>query len=177
MKNIELANNLVLVISKASIADAEQIVNFLNTVGGETDFLTFGANEFPLSAAAEKETITECLEHNICLMLVGKVGDEIASQLFLQRSKTPRLAHMGDVGISVSKKYWGHSIGRHMMLAAIEWAKTNGVTKIQLQVRTDNERAVQLYKKLGFIIEGTVTRALKIGGVYFDDYLMGLHLA
>jgi len=175
-KNIELTNNLKLTIAQAALDDAEEIVNFLNVVGGETDFLTFGAHEFPVSVAEEKKTITECLEQKRCLMLVGKIENEIVCQLFLQRSDKPRLAHLGDIGISVSKKFWGLSIGRHMLLVAIEWAKNNGVTKLQLQVRTDNERAIQLYKKLGFVIEGTITHAIKIGDIYFDEHVMGLKL-
>lgn len=175
-KDIKLANNFILKISQASIDDAEDIVEFLNIVGGETDFLTFGAEEFPFSVAEEKEIIRECLEQNMCLMLIGKIDNQIVSQLYLQCSKKPRLEHIGDLGISVFKKYWGLSIGKHMMLAAIEWAKNNGITKLQLQVRTDNDRAIQLYKKLGFAIEGTITRALKIGDIYFDEYRMGLEL-
>lgn len=175
-KQIELTPNLFLVISKPTINDAEQVVDFLNTVGGETDFLTFGLNEFPFSLDEEKQVISECLKKNICLMLVGKIENVIVSQLFLQRSDKPRLSHIGDIAVSVSKNYWGHSIGKHMMLAGLEWARCNNITKVQLQVRTDNERAVQLYKNLGFVIEGKITQALKIGNTYFDDYLMGLHL-
>lgn len=173
---VDLTDNIKLEISRASVEDAQAIIHFLNKVGGETDFLTFGENEFPFSLADEQTIIAECLELNFCLMLVGKIGDHIVSQLFLSRSCKPRLAHIGDVGISVSKQYWGKSIGRHMMLAAIEWARCNSVTKLQLQVRTDNERAVQLYKKMGFAIEGTIARAMQINNRYFDDYVMGLQL-
>jgi len=63
-----------------------------------------------------------------------------------------------------------------MMLTAIEWAKHNSITKLQLQVRTDNDRAVQLYQKLGFSIEGKITQAMKINHIYFDDYIMGQEL-
>ena len=177
LKCITLANNLDLFISQASVEDAEQIINFLNKVGGETDFLTFGLNEFPFSVTAEQEIITEILSRNTGLMLVAKINNEIVSQLFLQGSDKPRLAHVADVGISVCKKYWGHSIGRYMMLAAMEWAKNNGFIKLQLWVRVDNERAVQLYKSLGFVVEGTITQAIKIGKTYFDNYIMGLPLS
>ena len=63
-----------------------------------------------------------------------------------------------------------------MILAAIDWAKSNHLTKLQLYVRTDNLGAIDLYKKLGFYTEGTITRAIKIENQYFDNYLMGLHL-
>lgn len=176
LKIIPIPGEGDLIISQPSVDDAVEIIDFLNKVGGETDYLTFGLNEFPISLEEEKQTIAECLEQKSCLMLIAKVNNEIVSQLFLQRSGNPRLAHIGDVGISVSKHWWGKSIGKHMMLAAIEWAQQNTITKIQLQVRTDNERAILLYGKLGFVIEGTIKQAMKINNTYFDDHIMGLQL-
>jgi RimJ/RimL family protein N-acetyltransferase len=40
-------------------------------------------------------------------------------------------------------------------------------------VRTDHDRAIALYKSKGFAIEGTITRAVRIKGEYFDQYWMG----
>jgi RimJ/RimL family protein N-acetyltransferase len=176
LKKISLSDGIDLIISKPSLEDAASIVAFLNKVGGETEFLTFGLNEFPFSAHEEELTIKDCLERDICLMLIAQVGDEIVSQLFLQRSDKPRLMHIGDVAITVSKNYWGKSIGGHMMQIALEWAKNKNLSKMQLQVRTDNARAVKLYEKLGFRIEGTITQAMKVNDKYFDDYIMGLLL-
>ena len=175
-KNIILRDNTNLVISQPMPDKASDIVNFLNMVGGETDFLTYGKNEFPFSVDEEKKIISECLKSDFCLMLVAAIEDEIVSQLLLQRSSWPRLAHVGEIGISVSKKHWGKSIGRHMVLTALEWAKQKDIAKLQLQVRSDNERAVILYESLGFKIEGLLSRAMKINDNYFDDYVMGLVL-
>jgi RimJ/RimL family protein N-acetyltransferase len=38
---------------------------------------------------------------------------------------------------------------------------------------THNERAVRLYRKMGFIIEGTTREDLYVDGHYVDQYLMG----
>jgi RimJ/RimL family protein N-acetyltransferase len=165
-----------LIISKASICDALPIINFLNHVGGETDHLTFGLNEFPYSVAEEEIIIAECLNNNKCLMLVGKINEEIIAQLFLDISPNPRLSHIANLGVSVSKKYWGLSIGAEMIVSALQWARENNICKVQLQVRTDNTRAVALYKKLGFVIEGTLSHSIKVNTIYFDDYIMGLIL-
>lgn len=169
-------NPMNLIITKAAIDDSEQIVKFLNRIGGETDFLTFGLNEFPFSIEEERTIIKECLEQELCLMLIGKIGEDIVSQLFLKVSSQPRLSHIAHLGISVSKLYWGKSIGTQMVLAAINWAKNKNLTKLQLQVRTDNIGAIELYKKLGFTIEGTITQSSKINNVYFNDYIMGLQI-
>lgn len=51
--------------------------------------------------------ISKCLEINQCLMLVGKIDEEIVSQIYLDRSNNPRLSHIGDIGISVKKNFGG----------------------------------------------------------------------
>lgn len=165
-----------LIIAKATIDNSKQIVDFLNSVAGETDFLTFGFNEFPFSIEQETNIISECLEKNRCLMLVGKVDNSIVSQLFIDVSSSKRLSHIGHLGISVRKKFWGKSVGTRMIIAAIDWAKEKNLAKLQLQVRSDNAGAVALYKKFGFIIEGTIKRSIKIDTTYYDEFLMGLLL-
>lgn len=171
-----MPDSIVLVITQATPEYAKQIVAFLNAVGGETSYLTFGLNEFPLSEKEEEQFIAECLTKNTSLMLIGLVGNEVVSQLFIDVSSQPRLAHIGTIGVSVSKRFWGQSIGMRMLIAAIDWAKKQRMAKLQLQVRSDNNAAIALYKKLGFVIEGTITRSIKIDNIYYDEYTMGLTL-
>jgi RimJ/RimL family protein N-acetyltransferase len=161
-------------LSLALIKDAAEIISFLNKIGGETEFLTFGQNEFFVSLNEEKKIIKDCLETEKSLMLIAKARDEIVAQLFLERCFRARVAHMAEVSICVAKSHWGQSIGRNMMLMAIEWAKIRDITKLQLRVRCDNLRAINLYKSLGFDVEGHITRSLRIEGIYYDDFMMGL---
>jgi len=172
--NHTLKNNLELVIARASPEMADEIINFLNEVAGETDNLTFGKSEFPFSLNDEIAMINEYLEKEISLMLIGKIEKKIVAHLFLEGSEKERLKHIANLGISVSMHYWGNQIGLKMMEAALAWAKEKQIRKIALQVSVDNERAIGLYQKLGFEIEGRIKDALKIGDHYKDDYLMSL---
>ena len=43
-------------------------------------------------------------------------------------------------------------------------------------MRTDNERAIRLYRSKGFVNEGTLRKAVFIGGTYYDHLCMGLEL-
>lgn len=156
--------------------DVHQLIDFLNTIGGETDYLTFGLNDFPISAEEEVVLINDCLKNNTSLILVGKTNNKIISQLYLEVSTQPRLAHIGHLGLSVSKAYWGKSVGTKMLAEAINWAKNKQLAKLQLQVRTDNMNAIHLYKKFAFSIEGTVTNSLRINNSDYDEFLMGLKL-
>jgi RimJ/RimL family protein N-acetyltransferase len=77
--------------------------------------------------------------------------------------------------MGVLKAYWGLGIAKELLKAAIDWAASSGaVSKINLLVRTDNTPAINLYKNLGFVIEGKLTRDFKINGVYYESYYMGL---
>lgn len=174
--SILLNSGKALFISKASTNEANELISFLNAVGGESDFLTFGKDEFPLSVKEERQFISTCVKHDQCLMLVGKIDKKIVSQLYLDRSSNPRLSHIGDIALSVKKEYWGNGIGTHMISAAIAWATKHAITKLQLQVRTDHVTAIQLYKKFGFHIEGTLKQAIKINQVEYDNYLMSVIL-
>jgi RimJ/RimL family protein N-acetyltransferase len=79
--------------------------------------------------------------------------------------------------MSVRKQYWGLGIGSLMLDTLIEWARANQIVKkINLRVRTDNQRAIRLYERKGFVIEGTSRKEILFYGSYFDHHWMGLEL-
>ena len=64
-----------------------------------------------------------------------------------------------------------------MLDTLINWARKNEVVKkINLRVRTDNQRAILLYERKGFVIEGTISKEILLDGKYFDQHWMGLEL-
>lgn len=178
VKILETLNGekLELEISLAQLHDAKKIVEFLNQVGGESDFLTFGFNQFPYSVEEELKIIRDSLEKESSLMLIGKINCRIIAHLFLDISSQPRLSHIGHLGICLKQQYWGLKIGKHLIDIAIIWAKNKSLKKIQLQVRHDNARAVKLYQSSGFKIEGLLTQSIQIDEKSFDEYIMGLDL-
>ena len=79
--------------------------------------------------------------------------------------------------MSVRKQYWGLGIGSLMLDALIAWARdTQIIKKINLRVRTDNQRAIALYERKGFVFEGTIRREIFLDGKFFDHHWMGLEL-
>ena len=64
-----------------------------------------------------------------------------------------------------------------MVEELIQWAKASGVIrKLNLRVRSDNEKAIHLYTKFGFNREGLMSREFLISGEFFDCYCMGLKI-
>ena len=92
----------------------------------------------------------------------------MVSVLRFSGSSKSRLRHKGEFVISVLKDYWELGIGKELILYLIEWAKENEeITKINLRVREDNIRGINLYKNLGFRLEGIVSRDFYIKGKYY----------
>jgi RimJ/RimL family protein N-acetyltransferase len=72
--------------------------------------------------------------------------------------------------------YRGRGIGERLIRSAIEAARTAGIERIELSVYGRNARAMALYRKVGFALEGTRIRGKKLDGDYDDVHMMGLLL-
>lgn len=82
------------------------------------------------------------------------------------------VAHGGALGMGVLPAYRGQGVGRRLLAACIEKAQAKGMTRIELEVRADNQRAIALYERMGFALEGRKRNAMRFDGVYFDALLM-----
>ena len=105
--------------------------------------------------------------------MVACVEGEIVGQVFLQIFPRPRRKHVGQIGMSVRDEYQGQGVGSALMQAAVEMAdRWLNILRLELDVYTDNEPAVRLYKKFGFEIEGTLKKYAYRDGEYVDVYAM-----
>ncbi|HIZ48589.1 MAG TPA: GNAT family N-acetyltransferase, partial [Candidatus Gemmiger excrementavium] len=71
---------------------------------------------------------------------------------------------------------WGQGVGSALMARLLVFARKHGVEIINLEVRSDNLRAIRLYEKYGFRRIGTSPAFFKIGGQYVDAEMMYLDL-
>ena len=99
------------------------------------------------------------------------------STLSFSGGQRNRIKHCGELGMTVQRRYWEIGIGTLMLEVFIAWAKrTNIIKKVNLRVRTDNKRAISLYERMGFVIEGTIRKEIFIDGKFYDHYWMGLEI-
>ena len=84
------------------------------------------------------------------------------------------VAHVGSLGMGVLPAYRGRGIGRRLLEACIAKAWAKGLTRIELEVLADNDRAIGLYRAFGFEQEALKRRAMRFDGVYHDALLMSL---
>lgn len=105
--------------------------------------------------------------------LVAVVNEKVVGQLGLQTSNRPRRRHVGTFGIGVHDDWQGRGIGKALLKACIEMADNwLNLTRLELEVYTDNEAAIHLYKSFGFEHEGTKRQDAFRNGQYVDSYIM-----
>lgn len=163
------------IIRKADKSDAKALIEYLNIIGGESDFLTFGIGQFEKTVEQEEAFISNALNKENALFLVAEINGKIVGNLNFSGGPRERTTHTGEFGISVLKACWGNGIGEELIKYLISWSKNSGIIrKINLRVRIDNTRGISLYKKLGFLEEGTIKRDFLIDGKFYDSLSMGL---
>lgn len=157
------------------VEEAQAIVTFYNRVGGETSFLSFEKDEYPMDVHSQIEDIKNTLVSEIDTMILALDGDKIVGIGTINSSPKIKSRHCGELGIVVQQDYQGKGIGSQIIKQLIEWAKANKTTtRIQLDTRCDNELAVKLYKSFGFKEEGRLINTTLLNGTYYDLYVMGM---
>jgi L-phenylalanine/L-methionine N-acetyltransferase len=100
-----------------------------------------------------------------------EVVGEITIQTFPSR---PRRRHVGTIFMAVRDDWQGRGAGTALMQAAVDLADDwLNLLRLELDVYTDNEPALKLYKKFGFEIECTHKQFAFRAGQYADTFGMG----
>ena len=164
-------------IRKSLPSDAEGILECCRRVGGETDNLTFGAEGIPFTVEQERAYLESILQSNNQLYLVAVVDGEIVGTGVYSGFSKPRLAHRGEISLSVRKAHWGRHIGTRLLEELLRFAREEAKAElVSLEVRSDNPRAIGLYKKFGFVTVGTFPGYMKIVGQDVSCDTMVQHL-
>ncbi|TRY79871.1 hypothetical protein TCAL_06044 [Tigriopus californicus] len=163
-------------IGPAVASDAQDIVDYANETGGETDFYSFGADGYPMTVVEQVKEIQD-LERTKSIILVGRDSNTMKMVCWgTCHCQGLRSSHVYDLGISVRKSHWSRGIGSLMMNMLIETCRLKGVKKISLTVTADNSKAIGLYERKGFVFEGRRVRHSRIGDEFKDIIDMALFL-
>lgn len=153
--------------------DAEMLIAYLKQTCGETRFLVKEPEEITLTIEQEKNFIRNQNESEGNLMLLAFLDGKYVGNCSLMGYAPSRYRHRASVGIALFQKYTGMGIGRKMLELLCKLAKEKGIEQLELEVIADNDRAIALYKKIGFEVMGTFPHNMKYkDGTYADTYWM-----
>ena len=164
-----------IIIREASPDDAEKLIGFFRLIGGESDNLSFGAEGIDITPEQERAFIERIASDRHSAFFVAVKDGEIVGDVSL--SGFPRrMSHRAELSVVVAKREWHKGIGSLLMQKAILYATENDIELISLDVRHDNENAIKLYEKYGFVKVGTFPAFMRINGIDCDADTMVLDL-
>ncbi len=164
--------NNTYIIREAVPDDAEKMISYLNQVGGESDNLLHGKNEFTVPVEGVKRKLAMSKDSENSVVLIALENDEIIARAEIDGYYPARIRHRAIFSISVRKDYWDQGIGTEMIESIFEQAKKMKIRIIELEVIADNVRAIHLYHKMGFVDIGTYKDYFFVNGMYKDAMVM-----
>lgn len=160
-----------ILVRRARVADAAAFARIMNDPEVYAGLMQLPYPDEDLWRARLTETLAP---GKLDLALVAeRDGEVVASAGLHPVGPALRRRHAMLLGVSVAKAAQGQGVGNALMRALCEYAdRWAQVLRLELDVYTDNARAIALYRKFGFEIEGTHRAYALRDGAYADSYSM-----
>lgn len=119
------------------------------------------------------------IDYSKALPILGFVETEKGTRMISSSSlgfkQTDIYQHRATFGITVHDDYQGRGLGKILTQYMLDIAAERGVKKVELSVVAHNERAIHIYEKMGYEIEGLIKMEHynPVLGKYCDAYIMG----
>lgn len=154
-KTVILKNNIEVLLRNGTRDDGESVLNVFNKTHEETDYLLSYSDENSFDATKEGEFLEKKIDSPNEIEIIAIVNDKVVGTAGIEAvGRNDKVKRRVEFGVSILKEYWGVGIGGALLNACIECAKEAGYVQLELSVVSDNERAIAMYKKAGFIEYG-----------------------
>ncbi|MCA9514353.1 MAG: GNAT family N-acetyltransferase [Myxococcales bacterium] len=163
--------------------DAARYLEHMARIVRETPWMLQGPEDSVPDVAEEQDVLEELARRDNCVCVVAaRPGpppgrQPILGSVTLLGGRGRRTRHAAELAMGVQQDAWGAGIGSLLMEAALTWARESPIlSRVSLQVFSDNVVAYNLYRSRGFVDEGVMERHAKWDGRYGDLIGMGLEV-
>ncbi len=159
-------------VREATPDDAARLVALLRTLHAETEFMFYEPGEYTGTEAQQASRIEAMSRAEAGVVFVCEADSELIGVVFGSRGIARRTRHSLSVALGLRQSWVGQGVGRALLEALEDWARSRSLHRLELTVDLRNPRAIALYERLGFEREGIKRHSRKIDGKYLDELYM-----
>lgn len=94
---------------------------------------------------------------------------------FVTYKENNHFKNVYSIGITIGSRYWGRKYGQDSIKTLLKYLfNEKGAVRVELEVIESNFRAINCYKKCGFVIENIRKDKVYIDGKYENTLIMGI---
>ena len=162
----------MITIHPVTIEDAAVYLQLRAQLDVETKFMLLEPGERTITIAQERERLQALLAADNSMVFLAETENEAIGFLSADGGKFRRNHHTAHIVIGIRATHTHQGIGTRLFQACETWARERALHRLELTVMTHNHLGIALYKKMGFMIEGTAPDALRVDGQYVDLHYM-----
>ncbi|MBE6922369.1 MAG: GNAT family N-acetyltransferase [Ruminococcaceae bacterium] len=172
-KEITLKDGRIALLRSPLPSDAEAALEYLKITAGETPYLLRTPEEIRLTVADEEKFLSRFPDNPNSTMILCFVEGKLAGNCQIDRRTKLKNRHRASVAIALQKEFWNLGIGTALFEEMISIAESWGVLQVELEVIEGNDRAMALYRKMGFETVSFVPNAIRMpDGSFVREFLM-----
>lgn len=166
---VSLKDGRTAIIRPAVAEDAEGATDLVNAVGSEKKFTLRERATWTLEE--ERRTLIAGPVDQRAFF-IGELEGHVSGMLSIERGIWPKNRHVASFGMACRAECRSLGLGTALLNTAIDWARTNGVRKLTLEVFSSNEPAIRLYRKMAFTEEARLQGQYVVDGKLVDSIVM-----
>jgi RimJ/RimL family protein N-acetyltransferase len=155
-------------IRNAMIEDAQKLQSYLSEIIDEGLPTLFNREKVPTTEAWEK-FIEKFISSHDSILLVAEYENEIIGVLNFSSNRQPQCSHGGDFTVTITEHWRSRGVGTSLIESLLSWVnKHDSIFRVELEVFSNNQKAIKLYEKLGFFHEGVKRKAVLVANEFID---------
>jgi RimJ/RimL family protein N-acetyltransferase len=152
--------------------DAADLLELKHQLDRETAFMMYepGERDSPVRDLAAE--LADAARSANSVVLLAELGDQVVGYVQLTGGSLRRSRATAYLVMGVLAQAAGRGIGTELLRQAKSWAVARGLHRLELTVMAHNTRAIRLYERMGFSVEGRRAECLLINGQFIDELTM-----
>jgi RimJ/RimL family protein N-acetyltransferase len=152
--------------------DIEAFFLLCKKIESESQFALLEPFEKAKSLEEQCKLVNSIINHKNRTIFVVEMDDQLVGYLGVLAGDYPLNSHCAKVTLGILKGYAGKGIGRALFERLEKWSEDHGVHRLELNVSSQNELAINLFILMGFQYEGARHDSLKTNNGYINEFTM-----